>query len=383
MARPGVSSLPRASPWRCRASSSISACSRAPVSSTPRRRAGCAPASLEPLALAAVEQWIIERRCATEARYDRLAHFLDAQDKENEEAVHDKFVIERRFKQGPARACSLRQRGEGKARWFSGPTRAGKWSIAISTSGSAAPSIWKARAERHGHPLRLFLSRHRAGQAHRLCLSHEAERQADLGLLARSSCCPMATALACSIPSTASIWTAMRTMDPPTGSASSTTSWERRCPIDGFCCVTAGIRRGTLFLPHFTQREHGARPFPGFRRTDMPVTARPAAFAPALLLAATACFASAPTRPPPMHPKRPPRVCSSASLPRAMYPGAAAGVGMEGGERSSPARLPIRAAKIQDRGAVAPRRRQRVGLYALALARSRGHGKVLHRLEAT
>ena len=40
--------------------------------------------TLEPLALAAVEQWIIERRRATEARYDRLAHFLDAQDKEND-----------------------------------------------------------------------------------------------------------------------------------------------------------------------------------------------------------------------------------------------------------------------------------------------------------
>lgn len=40
--------------------------------------------TLEPLALAAVEQWIVERRRATEARYDRLAHFLDAQDKEKD-----------------------------------------------------------------------------------------------------------------------------------------------------------------------------------------------------------------------------------------------------------------------------------------------------------
>jgi DNA-binding transcriptional ArsR family regulator len=40
--------------------------------------------TLEPLALAAMEQWIIERRRATEARYDRLAKFLDAQDQETE-----------------------------------------------------------------------------------------------------------------------------------------------------------------------------------------------------------------------------------------------------------------------------------------------------------
>ena len=40
--------------------------------------------TLEPLALAAVEQWIVERRRATEARYDRLAHFLDAQEKEKD-----------------------------------------------------------------------------------------------------------------------------------------------------------------------------------------------------------------------------------------------------------------------------------------------------------
>ena len=39
--------------------------------------------TLEPLALAAVEQWIVERRRTTEARYDRLAKFLDAQDQEN------------------------------------------------------------------------------------------------------------------------------------------------------------------------------------------------------------------------------------------------------------------------------------------------------------
>lgn len=40
--------------------------------------------TLEPLALAAVEQWIVECRRATEARYDRLAQFLDAQDQEKD-----------------------------------------------------------------------------------------------------------------------------------------------------------------------------------------------------------------------------------------------------------------------------------------------------------
>uniref|UniRef100_UPI001954A6D5 SRPBCC domain-containing protein n=4 Tax=Pseudomonadota TaxID=1224 RepID=UPI001954A6D5 len=35
--------------------------------------------------------------------------------------VHDKFVIERRFKQGPARVFAAFANEEGKARWFSGP----------------------------------------------------------------------------------------------------------------------------------------------------------------------------------------------------------------------------------------------------------------------
>jgi DNA-binding transcriptional ArsR family regulator len=41
--------------------------------------------TLEPLALAAVERWIIDRRREAEARYDRLAAYLDAKDKENAE----------------------------------------------------------------------------------------------------------------------------------------------------------------------------------------------------------------------------------------------------------------------------------------------------------
>jgi DNA-binding transcriptional ArsR family regulator len=40
--------------------------------------------TLEPLALAAVEQWIVDRRRATEVRYDRLAKFLDARDLESD-----------------------------------------------------------------------------------------------------------------------------------------------------------------------------------------------------------------------------------------------------------------------------------------------------------
>ena len=36
--------------------------------------------TLEPLALMAVERWIIERRRETEARYDRLAAYLDSQE---------------------------------------------------------------------------------------------------------------------------------------------------------------------------------------------------------------------------------------------------------------------------------------------------------------
>jgi DNA-binding transcriptional ArsR family regulator len=36
--------------------------------------------TLEPLALLAVERWIIERRRETEARYDRLAAYLDSQE---------------------------------------------------------------------------------------------------------------------------------------------------------------------------------------------------------------------------------------------------------------------------------------------------------------
>lgn len=38
--------------------------------------------TLEPLALAAVERWIVERRREAEARYDRLAKFLNEQDLE-------------------------------------------------------------------------------------------------------------------------------------------------------------------------------------------------------------------------------------------------------------------------------------------------------------
>ena len=37
------------------------------------------------------------------------------------EAVHDKFVIERRFKQAPAKVFAAFATEEGKARWFSGP----------------------------------------------------------------------------------------------------------------------------------------------------------------------------------------------------------------------------------------------------------------------
>jgi uncharacterized protein YndB with AHSA1/START domain len=40
------------------------------------------------------------------------------------EAVHDKFVIERRFKQGPAKVFAAFSTEEGKARWFSGPNDA-------------------------------------------------------------------------------------------------------------------------------------------------------------------------------------------------------------------------------------------------------------------
>ncbi|MES2444114.1 MAG: metalloregulator ArsR/SmtB family transcription factor [Pseudomonadota bacterium] len=36
--------------------------------------------TLEPLALAAVERWIVERRRETEARYGRLAAYLDSQE---------------------------------------------------------------------------------------------------------------------------------------------------------------------------------------------------------------------------------------------------------------------------------------------------------------
>ena len=36
--------------------------------------------TLEPLALEAVERWIVERRRETEARYDRLAAYLDSQE---------------------------------------------------------------------------------------------------------------------------------------------------------------------------------------------------------------------------------------------------------------------------------------------------------------
>ncbi|MDG2532835.1 SRPBCC family protein [Sphingomonas sp. HITSZ_GF] len=37
------------------------------------------------------------------------------------EAVHDKFVIERRFRQSPAKVFAAFATEEGKARWFSGP----------------------------------------------------------------------------------------------------------------------------------------------------------------------------------------------------------------------------------------------------------------------